>query len=167
MNKSWALFLSGRGSTAQSALELSAEANLRLVVSSKSSAYGLKRARRAGIPTLVLDKKIDWDSLHQILIQRKIDRIFLLGFMKIVPEKFVQLWPKKIFNIHPSLLPDFKGAHGFQESFESPMAWMGVTIHEVTEGMDEGPQRLQKKVLSATEKKEIFHGSSSTADEYW
>lgn len=152
--ETWALLLSGRGSTAQSALELLGEQNIGLVISSKSSAYGLKRARRAGVPTLILDKKIDWDLLDQNLRSRGIRRLFLLGFMKIIPEKFVNNWRGRIFNVHPSLLPDFKGAHGMEESFQSSKD-MGVTVHEVTPGLDEGPQKLQCRVLTNSRKKSL------------
>lgn len=149
----WALFLSGRGSTAQSGMDLVSDLDLRLAVSSRSMAYGLKRARRQGVPTLILDKKISWESLDQELRSRGINRIFLLGFMRIVPEGFVNSWKDQIFNVHPSLLPEFPGAHGMEESFQSDSAAMGVTIHTVTPGMDEGPRRLQKKVLGVEEKK--------------
>lgn len=150
----WALFLSGRGSTAQSGLDLVGYSEISLVVSSRISAYGLKRARRFGVPTMVLDKKIDWDRLDQDLRQQGVTHIFLLGFMKIIPESFVNRWKGMILNVHPSLLPAFPGAHGMDESFRSPSSEMGVTIHTVTPGMDEGPRRLQFQVLSAKAKAE-------------
>ncbi len=140
--------MSGRGSTAQSALELLDTVPVALVVSSRETAYALKRARRLGVPTLVLEKKIDWESVSRELHRRKINRVFLLGFMKIIPEKFVNDWAGKIFNIHPSLLPEFPGAHGMQESFSSDTAAMGITVHRVTAALDQGPHLLQRRVLS-------------------
>lgn len=148
----WALMISGRGSTAQSALELLASVDIGLVVSSKKSAYGLKRARRSGIPELVLEKNVDWNFLDLELRRRGINYLFLLGFMKIIPADFVSKWQGRIFNVHPSLLPDFPGAHGMDESYKAAGADMGVTVHEVTPGMDEGPRVLQSFVLGRDEK---------------
>jgi phosphoribosylglycinamide formyltransferase-1 len=133
-----AIFISGRGSTMQALLDNLFVLRYSLVVSSKADAPGLLRARRQGIPTLVLDKKIDYEALHQELLQRKIDRIFLAGFMKIVPPEFIKKWSGKIVNIHPSLLPLFPGLSGFEKSFEN-RADMGATLHEVTEDLDAGP----------------------------
>jgi phosphoribosylglycinamide formyltransferase-1 len=133
-----AIFISGRGSNMQALLDSVSKVRCCLVVSSKASAPGLARAKRAGIPTLVLDKKIDYEALHNELLKRKIDRILLAGFMKIVPASFIQRWQGKILNIHPSLLPEFTGLSGFERSHEAKAA-MGATLHEVTEGLDEGP----------------------------
>src|SRR5688500_7867576 len=98
-----AIFISGRGSNMQALLDLPANVRCVLVVSSKANAPGLLRARRQGIPTLVLDKKIDYEALHLELLKRKIERIFLAGFMKVVPASFIEKWQGKIVNLHPSL----------------------------------------------------------------
>lgn len=133
-----AIFISGRGSTMQALLDHTSTLRCALVVSSKANAPGLLRARRHGIPTLVLDKKIDYEVLHKELKQRKIDRIFLAGFMKIVPASFIQKWEGQIVNIHPSLLPLYPGLSAFENSHAEKDS-MGVTLHQVTKDLDAGP----------------------------
>lgn len=145
MRHRWAVFLSGRGSTAQAMFDHVDQHDVRLVISTKESAYGLKRAARLGIPTLVLPKEINWRALNVELERRGIDRIFLLGFMKLIPTDFVQAWSGRIWNVHPSLLPAYPGLKSIEKSFNDK-APMGVTIHDVTPGMDEGKRRLQKNI---------------------
>ena len=141
----WALFISGRGSTMQSALDLCSECNIRVVFSSKVSALGIKKAKRYGVEVVVLPKIIDWGSVILELHRRKISNIFLLGFMKVIPESFLTQWGTRIFNVHPSLLPRFKGAKAIEDSFHSNED-MGVTIHHVVAEIDSGNQILQKKI---------------------
>ena len=83
------------------------------------------------------------------------EAIFLLGFMKVVPGDFLKPWAGRVFNVHPSLLPQFPGLHAMEKSFteEAPM---GITIHRVTEGLDEGPPVYQRKVFSHSDKPESF-----------
>jgi len=142
----WALFISGGGTTAQAVMDCSSQVDVRLVVSSRKSAFGLVRARRWGVPSYVLEQKIDWDKLQVLLESYRIQRIFLLGFMKILPADFCEKWKGKILNVHPSLLPQFKGAKAFDQSFTANQP-MGVSIHQVTAGMDEGPLVYQQKVI--------------------
>lgn len=144
MMRRWALFLSGRGSTAGAALDHLGEADIRLVVSSRKSAVGLKRARRSGVPTLALEKDIDWVALSAELNARGINAIFLLGFMRLVPESFLAEWSGRIWNLHPSLLPDFSGARALERALES-RSELGASIHDVIVEMDAGQVRLQKK----------------------
>lgn len=144
----WAVFISGRGSNLQAQLDLLSDVNVRLVVSSKASAPGLLRAKRQGIPALVLPKKIDWTLLDAELKRRGIARIFLAGFMKIVPENFVRSWENRILNVHPSLLPAHPGLRAIENSFESG-GEMGVTVHVVTPEMDAGPRLLARRTRRA------------------
>lgn len=141
----YAVFLSGSGSTLQALLEMQHQFNIKLVVSNKKST-GLKRANRFGIPCLLLTKEMNFDSLNDVLNKHKISQIFLAGFMKILPETFVKQWENKIFNIHPSLLPAYKGLHASEKSWEDNFD-MGATIHMVTKEMDEGEVILQKTSL--------------------
>lgn len=143
----WALFISGRGSNAQAVLDGLDELRVAVVVSSRAEAWGVARARRAGVPVLILPKIINWTELHQDLVQRGVSRIFLLGFMKIIPSDFVNRWNKKMWNLHPSLLPRYPGLHAIEKSYDAGDE-MGVTVHEVTPGMDEGPRKLQIRTLS-------------------
>ena len=142
----WAVFVSGRGSNAEALWENQAQLDVQLCVSSRSQAYGLLRAKRNGIPRLVLSPKPDWEALTVELEKRRINRIFLLGFMKILPKVFVEQWKGRMWNLHPSLLPQFPGAHAIEESFKAG-ADLGVSIHEVSEVMDAGPLCYQSLVL--------------------
>lgn len=144
--RTWAVFISGRGSNLQALLDLRADVEIRLVVSSSAKAPGLLRARRQGVPTLVLPKKIDWTALDVELRERGITHLFLAGFMKIVPAEFVDRWTNRILNVHPSLLPAYPGLHALEIS-HAEGAEMGVTVHVVTAGMDEGPRLLQRRCL--------------------
>ena len=139
----WAIFISGRGSNLQSVLDLMGRNHVVLCVTSKSKAIGVLRARRMGIPVFTFKK--DWEELHRQLLIRKIDYIFLLGFMKLVPAEFVKRWEKRIFNLHPSLLPKFPGLEAIEKSYQANEA-MGVTVHEVVAMMDAGPVILQSAI---------------------
>lgn len=146
----WALFISGRGSTAQAVIEMGAYANIALVLSSKESALGINKARRLGIPTLVAplvvgSKNIDYSQIQSELLSRGINQIFLLGFMKIIPGSFLKLWAGRIWNVHPSLLPAFRGNRALERSFEQA-APLGASIHGVVEELDAGPVVLQKRM---------------------
>lgn len=145
--KKWAVMISGRGSNLQSIID-NPEIDLSLVISSKKSAAGLVRAKRAGVPTMVLEKNINWEKLSIELKKRKVCGILLLGFMKIIPAQFVNEWTGRMFNIHPSLLPLYPGVGSLEKSFNDK-AKMGVTFHEVTEGMDEGPRLAQFAITRA------------------
>lgn len=144
-NERWAVFISGRGTNAQAVFDLP-ELNVALCVSSKKNAAGLARARRQGITSLVLEKQVDWQKLHQELKQRRISKIFLLGFMKLLPADFAEKWQGRIFNVHPSLLPEYPGIHSIERSYHDRAA-MGVTVHEVITEMDAGKKILQYKIL--------------------
>jgi phosphoribosylglycinamide formyltransferase-1 len=148
MSVRWALFLSGRGSTAQALLDQIGDLDIRLVVSSRAKAYGVLRARRAGVPITLFRKESSWDELHETLRSRGINGLFLVGFMRILPADFVEKWQGRIWNVHPSLLPFYPGANAMEKSFEEK-AQMGVTLHEVTAEMDAGPVKMQAQVERA------------------
>lgn len=144
MNPRVAIFLSGRGSTAQALLEVTS-LHVQLVVSNRAKALGLLKAKRFGIPTLYFSKNMDWMQLDQELKARRVQWIFMCGFMKILPPEFVEKWKHQIINIHPSLLPLYAGAHGIEDSFAADGPY-GVSIHEATDKMDEGPLYFQKRI---------------------
>ncbi len=138
-----AVFISGGGSCLQTLLDLSEYQNISLVITNKKSALGALKARRFGVEVLVINSQMNFEQIHQILKTKRIQKIFLAGFMKIIPESFLSIWKDHIFNIHPSLLPQFKGLHGFESAFEAN-ADIGVTIHHVTSEMDAGEIVLQQ-----------------------
>ncbi len=142
-----AVLISGQGSNLQVLLDHPGS-GICLVVSNKKSAMGLLRAQRAGVSTLVMPAPLDWQALHSSLLRYRIDEIYLLGFMKLLPPDFVKKWQGRLWNLHPSLLPAFPGLRSIELAYEQGAA-LGVTFHEVVSEMDAGPIRLQKKVLDA------------------
>ncbi len=146
----WAVFISGHGSNLQVILDLKDKVNVSLVVSSKKNAQGLCRAKKAGVPTLVLPSTIDWDEVHFELTKKGVSRIFLAGFLKILPSHFVDLWENKILNLHPSLLPLYPGLESIKRAYMDQQV-IGVTIHRVTSELDAGPIVIQKRVWTPEE----------------
>ena len=147
----WCAFISGRGSNLAALLEARREADglfdLALVVSSSRQAPGLARARRDGVPTLTLDKKIDWSALNSELTGRHISHLFLCGFLRIVPAEFCRSWSGRLFNLHPSLLPNYPGLDSIARA-HGDGAEIGVSVHEAAAEVDAGrlvAQRLTQR----------------------
>ena len=148
------VLISGNGSNLQALIDHSAEGNYQIaaVLSNKAEAFGLQRARKAGIPTRVIDHREfkDRESFDQRLIQ-EIDAfspslVVLAGFMRILSSAFVQHYSGKILNIHPSLLPAYRGTHTHERVLEAGEKEHGVSVHFVTEELDGGPVVLQSVV---------------------
>ena len=144
--KKIAVFISGQGSTLQALLEFQHQFDIQLIVTNKKNALGALKAKRFGKRTLFFSAKQSFDELSILLKKYKIDFIFLAGFMKILPEGFVKDWDRKIFNIHPSLLPQFPGLHSIEKNYHAKFD-MGVTIHNVNDKMDEGKIFLQQPAV--------------------
>ena len=148
-----AVLISGRGSNLQSLIDASqAEdypAEIALVISNRSKAKGLKRAAKANIPTLVIDHKpfgdgeaarAEFDSeITRALEAANVSYVCLAGFMRLLSPQFVERWRGKLLNIHPSLLPAFKGVNVHQRMIEQGVKIAGCTVHFVTAEMDAGP----------------------------
>jgi phosphoribosylglycinamide formyltransferase 1 len=139
-----AVFISGNGSCLQSFLDCAEFQNIKLVVTNKKNTYGELKAKRSGVTVLFMTKMMSFTDLNLILNKYGIQKIFLAGFMKLIPAEFIDSWAGRIFNIHPSLLPDFKGLEAFEKSFAAK-ANMGATIHHVTAQLDSGEIILQKE----------------------
>ena len=125
-----------------------------IVISNKSDALGLKKAQDLGIPTKVIDQNLIKSNgqnfeieLINILIENKIDIICLAGFMKILSEKFIKRFSDRILNIHPSLLPKYKGLNTHARALASNDAIAGCSVHLVTSELDGGRVLDQTKVL--------------------
>ena len=144
--KNVAVFISGGGSTLQALLDMHHQIDIKLVFCNRLSAQGRFRAKRFGKPVFMITKETDFEVIDQQLRKHNISMIFLAGFMKLLPAAFVDNWKGRIFNIHPSLLPEFKGLNAIENSWKSGRP-MGVTIHRVTEEMDAGEIMLQKVSL--------------------
>jgi len=150
----WVVFISGEGSNLQALLDADPKIQIVTVVSSRAEAPGVARAKRLGVPTIIFSKDSSWMDLSNQLKQLMIDRIFLLGFMKVIPEIFITEWKDKILNLHPSLLPNYRGLRAIERSYEDAAA-LGVTIHWVTPELDAGPILLQREIFSQGQVKEI------------
>jgi phosphoribosylglycinamide formyltransferase-1 len=153
----WCVFISGRGSNLAAALEgvLESGSNrIELVIATSGDAPGIAKSRRAGVPVLVMTK-IDWDELNRTLVRRNIDMIFLLGFMKIVPKKFVDLWHNRIVNLHPSLLPNYPGLKSIERA-HSARDSAGASIHLVVPEIDAGKVLKQRRTVAAGSCLDLF-----------
>lgn len=152
-----AVFVSGKGSNLQALIDAEKEDGLAggritLVVSDRKDAYALERAERAGIKTVVLEaaaasSREAYDAKVDAELERaEVEFVVLAGFMRILSGPFVKKYSGRMINIHPSLLPDFKGAHGIRDAFNAGVKTTGVTVHFVTEDVDDGPVILQVPV---------------------
>ncbi|XP_030044612.1 trifunctional purine biosynthetic protein adenosine-3-like [Microcaecilia unicolor] len=135
----------------KSTKEPNSSALISLVISNKSGVEGLKKAERAGIPTRVIDHKLyasrtDFDSaVDKVLEEFSIELVCLAGFMRIYLA-FVRKWDGKILNVHPSLLPSFKGAHAHKLVLQAGVRITGCTVHFVAEEVDAGAIIFQEAV---------------------
>ena len=150
----FAVFISGNGSNLQALIDARKrgliKSELALVVSDNSKAFGLQRARQAGIKTMVFAPKnytnrqsVDRDIIIH-LKQEKIDFVVLAGYMRMLTPFFIKEYRHRILNIHPALLPAFKGASGIKDSFAYGIKVTGVTVHFADNKMDHGPIILQE-----------------------
>ena len=156
-----AVFISGGGTNLQSLMDASKQGRLSgeivLVVSSKENAYGLERARNAGIDTFVFRAKdypgldaAEWDLL-EMLDEYKVEYIALAGYLKLIPMPVVRKYKDHILNIHPALLPKFGGKgmyghHVHEAVIEAGEKESGATVHMVDEIYDNGKILIQEKV---------------------
>lgn len=143
-----AIFISGSGSTLQALLEMQHQIEIKLVICNRLSAIGRLKAKRFGVPVVQINKHTSDQELNTILNQYQINAIMLAGFMKLLSASFVQTWKNRMINIHPSLLPAYKGLEAAERSWNEN-ADMGVSIHHVIEEMDEGKLILQKRSLAS------------------
>jgi len=156
MRKKAAVLISGSGSNLQALIDACAKpdfpAKITLVISNKADAYGLIRAKKAGIKTSVISNK-DYatrelfdEELHKEIIASGAEIVCLAGFMRLLTPDFVNKWTGRMINIHPSLLPDFKGANAHQDVLAKGVSKTGCTVHYVIPEMDAGEIILQESV---------------------
>ncbi len=148
-----AVFISGRGSNLKSIFKYSkqkySKINLKLVISNKSNAKGIKFANKKKIKTVIIDyknKKSAERKIINILKENYIKFICLAGFMKILSKNLIDRFKNKIINIHPSLLPKYKGLNTHKRAIKNNDKYSGCTVHYVTENLDSGKMIMQKKV---------------------
>ncbi len=150
------VLISGSGSNLQAIIDATARSELpveiRTVISNRADAEGLRRAADAGIATKVLDHKAfasreDYDRALMALIDRfKPGLVVLAGFMRLLTDTFTAHYAGRMLNIHPSLLPEFKGLHTHRRAIEENADEHGASVHFVTAELDGGPVVLQARV---------------------
>lgn len=157
MKKRVAILISGRGSNMAALIEAAKAqdypAEIALVVSNRPGAAGLDHARSCGIPTAVIDhtqfggnRESFEQALDRKLIEQRIDLICLAGFLRLLTPWFVDRWSGRMLNIHPSLLPQFKGLDTHRRALAAGAKRHGATVHFVVAEMDAGPIVLQDSV---------------------
>jgi phosphoribosylglycinamide formyltransferase-1 len=156
MKKRIGVLLSGRGSNFEALAEgVSAgripNAEIAIVISNQPDALGLKKAEARGIPTRMIPSKgLQREAYDRqvaaVLQEHKVDLICLAGYMRLLSPYFVAAFPRKILNIHPSLLPSFPGLEAQKQALEHGVKFAGCTVHFVDENLDAGPIILQAVV---------------------
>ena len=152
----FAVLASGRGGNLQAIIKAikagKIKADLKLVISDKKDAHALEHAREAQIPAFYINPREfhDRESFDRAVVERlhefKIDFVVLAGYMRLVSDYFIGQYPDKVLNIHPSLLPDFKGMHAIKDAFEYGAKVTGPTVHFVVDEVDSGAIILQEPV---------------------
>lgn len=147
-----AILISGSGSGMQAMLEHQQNPDCMhitaVVVSNKSGVKGIERAENLHVPTVVIEASLDLEGderrisheleIEQALLDYEVELVILSGYMRLLSPQFVARWEGKILNIHPSLLPDFPGAHAHRDVIASGADKSGCTVHYVDAGMDTG-----------------------------
>lgn len=150
-----AVLVSGSGSNLQALIDANLSGQIVGVISNKPEAYALQRAQNAKIQTAVIEhrqyrsREAFDEVMHQQLLDWDVDLVVLAGFMRILSEKFVKAWEGKMLNIHPSLLPHYKGMHTHQRVLNTGDVLHGCTVHYVTAELDAG-QALAQGVLKVS-----------------
>lgn len=150
------VLISGSGTNLQAILDAIdagvLDARVALVLSNKEDAFGLERARKAGVPACAL-KPQDYDSTHGYnealrvaLEEANVDYVVMAGYMKLLGIEVLNAFPQRVLNLHPALLPSFPGAHGIADALEYGAKVTGVTVHFADEVFDRGAIIAQEAV---------------------
>ncbi len=150
------VLISGSGSNLQSLIdhiqEGTLDARISLVVSSRPDAYGIERAKKAGIPVLVMNREAYVDAaaankrIADALKEAGVQYVVMAGYMRMVTAEVLDAFPDRVVNLHPALLPSFKGAHAIQDAFDFGVKVTGVTVHFANADYDKGPIIAQRAV---------------------
>lgn len=150
------VLISGSGSNLQALIDRIAEGSLAAqivtVISSRPDAYGLERAAKAGIPTVALNREVYSDTheanqrIADILLEAGAEYVIMAGYMRKVTEEVLNAFPDRVVNLHPALLPSFKGAHAIEDAFNFGAKVTGITVHFANEDYDKGPIIAQRAV---------------------
>ena len=149
------VLVSGSGTNFQAIADAAAEGlpiEIAHVVSSRPDAYGIERAKALGLPVLVLNREVyaDPNAADQMIVDTLnasgVEYVVMAGYMRMVTSVLLDAFPNRILNLHPALLPSFKGAHAIQDAFEAGVKVTGVTVHFANEEYDKGPIIAQRAV---------------------
>lgn len=152
------VLLSGSGTNLQAIIDAIVEGlptDIVLVVSSRPDAYGIERARAAGIPTLVMNREKYADVLAadaqivEALQEAGAEYVVMAGYMRKVTSVMLDAFPNRVLNLHPALLPSFKGAHAIADAFNAGVKVTGVTVHFANADYDKGPIVAQRAIAVA------------------
>lgn len=170
------VLLSGSGTNLQAIIDAitrqELNATIQIVISNRTDAYGIERARKHGIPTAVIPHK-DFPSreafeasLLSTLQASGVQLVILAGFMRLLSPVFIRAFPQRIMNIHPALLPSFPGAHAQRQALERGVRIAGATVHFVDEEMDHGPIIVQAAVPVYPDDTEVTLSARILAQEH-
>lgn len=150
------VLVSGSGTNLQAILDACAAdrlpAEVAVVVSDKVDAFGLQRARDAGVPAVHVDPTAHADAaaynhaLRELLDAHAVDYVVMAGYMRLLGTEVLDAYPMRVLNLHPAILPSFAGAHGIADAFAAGVKVTGVTVHFANEVFDEGPIIMQETV---------------------
>ena len=149
------VLLSGSGTNLQAIIDAAAEGlpvEIVHVVSSRPDAFGIERAHRAGIPVTVLNRDVYADPVEadrriaETLRYAHAEYVVMAGYMRKVTPVLLDAFPDRVLNLHPALLPSFKGAHAIQDAFDVGVKVTGITVHFANEDYDKGPIVAQRAV---------------------
>jgi len=142
------VLLSGNGSNLQALID--AGLPIAAVAANRRDAYGLVRAREAGLPAATFDLDCHAERQERDLLmatwleEHQVELVVLAGYMHLLTKPFLDRFPERIVNVHPSLLPDFPGARAVEDALAANVETTGVTVHLVDEGLDTGPVLAQE-----------------------
>lgn len=149
------VLLSGSGTNLQAIIDAAAEGlpvEIVHVVSSRPDAFGIERAHRVGIPVTVLNRDVYADPVEadkriaETLRYAHAEYVVMAGYMRKVTPVLLDAFPDRVLNLHPALLPSFKGAHAIQDAFDAGVKVTGITVHFANEDYDKGPIVAQRAV---------------------
>ena len=149
------VLLSGSGTNLQAIIDAAAEGlpvEIVHVVSSRPDAFGIERAHRAGIPVTVLNRDVYADPVEadrriaETLRYAHAEYVVMAGYMRKATPVLLDAFPDRVLNLHPALLPSFKGAHAIQDAFDAGVKVTGITVHFANEDYDKGPIVAQRAV---------------------
>ena len=136
---------SGNGTNFENIVRTCRKHEVVLMIHNKKKCGAAKRADKLGIPHCYI-KSINEEQIIQLFQAWRVDLIVLAGWMKIISPQFIEAFPRKIINVHPSLLPKYKGLNAVQQALDSGDEVTGCTVHYVTEELDSGEIILQSEV---------------------